>query len=56
MAFFLAGSLIFGGCGGKKDKAGDSGLPEIVVGIDCFEPYSYQTSDGEYKGIDVELS
>ena len=24
--------------------------------MDYFEPYSYQTSDGEYKGIDVELA
>lgn len=31
-------------------------MPEIVIGIDYFEPYSYQTSDGEYKGIDVELA
>ena len=55
-AFLLAGSLMLGGCGAKKDKAADSELPEIVIGIDYFEPYSYQTSDGEYKGIDVELA
>ena len=52
-AFLLAGSLMLGGCGGKKEKAADSELPEIVIGMDYFEPYSYQTSDGEYKGIDV---
>ena len=39
-----------------KKEAADSELPEIVIGIDYFEPYSYQTSDGEYKGIDVELA
>ena len=55
-AFLLAGSLMLGGCGGKKEKAVDSELPEIVIGMDYFEPYSYQTSDGEYKGIDVELA
>ena len=55
-AFLLAGSLMLGGCGAKKDKSADSELPEIVIGIDYFEPYSYQTSDGEYKGIDVELA
>ena len=55
-AFLLAGSLIPGGCGIKKEKTSDSELPEIVIGIDYFEPYSYQTSDGEYKGIDVELA
>ena len=55
-AFLLAGSLMLGGCGGKKEKAADSELPEIVIGMDYFEPYSYQTSDGEYKGIDVELA
>ena len=55
-AFLLAGSLMLGGCGGEKEKAADSELPEIVIGMDYFEPYSYQTSDGEYKGIDVELA
>ena len=24
--------------------------------MDYFEPYSYQVSNGEYKGIDVELA
>ena len=55
-AFFLTGSLMLGGCGGKKEDAADSGLPEIVIGMDYFEPYSYQASDGEYEGIDVELA
>ena len=53
-AFLLACSLILGGCGGKKEKAADSELPVIVIGMDYFEPYSYQASDGKYKGIDVE--
>ena len=39
-----------------KEKGADSKLPEIVIGMDYFEPYSYQTSDGEYKGVDVELA
>ena len=55
-ALLLAGSLMLGGCGEKKEKTADSELPEIVIGVDYFEPYSYQTSDGEYKGIDVELA
>ncbi len=55
-ALLLAGSLIPGGCGIKKEKTSDSELPKIVIGIDYFEPYSYQTNDGEYKGIDVELA
>ena len=56
MAVLLAGSLMLGGCGGKKEKAADNELPEIVIGMDYFEPYSYQVSNGEYKGIDVELA
>ena len=47
---------MLGGCGGKKEDAADSGLPEIVIGMDYFEPYSYQASDGEYEGVDVELA
>ena len=45
-----------GGCGVKKEKAAYNELPEIVIGMDYFEPYSYQVSNGEYKGIDVELA
>ena len=56
MAVLLAGSLMLGGCGVKKEKAVDNELPEIVIGMDYFEPYSYQVSNGEYKGIDVELA
>ena len=55
-AFLLVGSLMLGGCGVKKEKSADSELPEIVIGMDYFEPYSYQASDGKYKGIDVELA
>ena len=54
--FLLTCSLMLGGCGVKKEKAADSELPEIAIGMDYFEPYSYQASDGEYKGIDVELA
>ena len=56
MAFLLAGSFILGGCRIVKEKGADSKLPESVIGMDYFEPYSYQTSDGEYKGVDVELA
>ena len=55
-AFLLTCSIMLGGCGVKKEKSADSELPEIVIGMDYFEPYSYQASDGEYKGIDVELA
>ena len=55
-AFLLTCSLMLGGCGVKKEKAADSELPEIIIGMDYFEPYSYQASDGKYKGIDVELA
>ena len=55
-AVLLVCSLILGGCGGKKEKAADSELPVIVIGMDYFEPYSYQASDGKYQGIDVELA
>ena len=56
VAILLASSLILAGCGIKKEEIEDSELPEIVIGIDYFEPYSYQTDDGQYKGIDVELA
>ena len=34
MAVLLAGSLMLGGCGVKKEKAADDELPEIVIGMD----------------------
>lgn len=48
-AFLLAGSFILGGCIIKKEKEADSKLPEIVIGIDYFEPYSYQTIGVRFK-------
>ena len=51
VAILLASSLILAGCGIKKEEIEDSELPEIVIGIDYFEPYSYQTDDGQYKGM-----
>ena len=38
MAVLLAGSLMLGGCGVKKEKAADNELPDIVIGMDYFEP------------------
>lgn len=46
VAILLASSLILAGCGIKKEEIEDSELPEIVIGIDYFEPYSYQTDVG----------
>ena len=56
VTILLASSLILAGCGIKKEEIADSELPEIVIGIDYFEPYSYQTNEGQYKGIDVKLA
>ena len=39
MAFLLAGSFILGGCRIMKEKGAESKQPEIVIGIDYFEPY-----------------
>ena len=45
-AFLLTCSLMLGGCGVKKEKEADSELPKIVIGMDYFEPYSYQAVYG----------
>ncbi len=55
-ACLMTGILILGGCKDKNEKVADNELPEIIIGMDNFEPYSYQASDGEYRGIDVELA
>ena len=55
-ALLLAGSLIPGGCGIKKEKTSDSELPEIVIGIDYFEPYSYQMHTATFRGQQGRIS
>lgn len=41
---------------GRQSESDKSSLETIVVGIDKFEPYSYQDMNGNYVGIDVELA
>lgn len=57
----LVMALLFVVCcltGCKADGAvkSEGELPEIVIGIDKYQPYSYLDSDGSYAGIDVELA
>ena len=57
----LVMALLFAVCcltGCKADGAvkSEGELPEIVIGIDKYQPYSYLDSDGSYAGIDVELA
>ena len=41
-------------CGGTNAK--DSGLPQIIVGSDTYQPYIYVNNDGVPAGIDVEIA
>lgn len=34
----------------------ESDTPTLVIGVDNYEPYSYQDEDGNYVGVDVELA
>ena len=55
VAIVALGAGFFAGCG-SEDKAEEKSGKLIVVGIDKFEPYSYQNVNGEFAGIDVELA
>ena len=45
------------GCGAFQEEAsGEQELPQLVIGSDNYEPYSYLDSDGDFAGVDVELA
>lgn len=44
------------GCTDKVKEISMTVLPEITIGIDEFEPYSFNDTDGMPSGIDVELA
>lgn len=46
---------LFCGCGEKTAEEAEA-LPELVIGSDSYEPYNYQSENGEFAGIDVELA
>ncbi len=48
-------SAFLSGCGTEKTTETDD-KKTIVIGCDKFEPYSYQDTNGEVLGIDVELA
>lgn len=65
-AGILAAAVLLAGCrlgetanskttAKAADTAADS-AQTIIVGIDSFEPYSYQDINGDYVGIDIELA
>ena len=51
-ALLLAGSLIPGGCGIKKEKTSDSELPEIVIGIDYFEKLAKNNNELKLDSVE----
>lgn len=55
VCFFAVLAGVLTGCYQQKNEK-KSALETIKVGIDKFEPYSYQDIDGNYAGIDVELA
>ncbi|MBO5473886.1 MAG: amino acid ABC transporter substrate-binding protein [Lachnospiraceae bacterium] len=55
-AVMLAAGIM--GCGQQDilNTETESDLPVLVVGVDHYEPYSYQDEEGNFVGIDVELA
>lgn len=51
--------LLLGGCQGNEQKAAEltPTMQQVVVGIDDeYEPYTYENDEGDYVGLDIELS
>lgn len=42
------------GCGAPSQN--ESNLPELVIGVDYYEPSVYRTDDGDFAGLDIELA
>ncbi len=49
---------MFSGCGRTEETYAQikEELPQVVIGIDTYPPFSYTDEDGEPTGIDVELA
>ena len=45
--------LLLSGC---RSADGGNSLPLLVIGSDTYEPYIYRGEDGQFDGIDVEIS
>ena len=54
--FFLLAVSLLCGCSRQDERATNSHLEKIVVGIDKFEPYTYLDLDGDYTGVDIDLA
>lgn len=48
--------IISAGCAGKIENKPLIELPKLTIGIDEFEPYSFNDNNGMPSGIDVELA
>ena len=44
-------AVLLAGCGAQEES-----LPQLVIGCDDYEPYTYTDADGEPAGMDVELA
>lgn len=42
--------------GSDKSDQADTGLPQLVIGVDNYEPFNYIGEDRQHCGIDVELA
>lgn len=49
-------TLLFSGCGDTAESAPQPDLPEITVGCNDYQPFSYLDANGQLTGIDVELA
>lgn len=44
-------------CACAKNPVDDTdNLPELVIGIDYYEPFSYKNDYGEFEGIDIDIA
>lgn len=53
-ALFSA-TILLCGCGGESAE-NENNLPELVIGVDHYEPFVYRDDNGEFAGLDVELA
>lgn len=40
----------------KSPSDNTDNLPELVIGIDYYEPFSYKNDYGEFEGIDIDIA
>lgn len=56
LATIFASTVLFCACGSGGDTPKKPTLPELIIGVDYYQPFVYLDDEGNFSGIDVDLA